>query len=95
LFSVIYIPNFDVGTLLSKYEINEYRIMEDFSKSIEDPRISEELSNAIKGRGAFRRFKDNIVRLGIADRWYNYKEEAFKRIAIEWCEDNNIDYINE
>lgn len=80
--------------LPSKYEINEYRIMEDFCNSIEDPRISEVLSDAIKGRGAFKRFKDSIVRLGIADRWYKYSEEAFRKIAIEWCEDNNIDYID-
>jgi len=81
--------------LPSKVEINEYRIMEDFCLSLEDQRISEKLSDAIKGRGAFGRFKDNIVRLGIEDRWYKYKDEALKKIAIEWCEDNHIDYIDE
>jgi hypothetical protein len=81
--------------LPSKEEINEYRIMEDFCRSVEDRGISEKLSDAIKGRGAFRRFKDNIVRLGIEDGWYKYKKEAFKKIAIEWCEDNDIDYIDE
>jgi len=81
--------------LPSKEEINEYRIMEDFCRSVEDRGISEKLSDAIKGRGAFRRFKDNIVRLGIEDRWYKYKNEALKRMAIEWCEENNIDYVDE
>jgi hypothetical protein len=81
--------------LPSKVEINEYGIMEDFCRSFEDQRISEKLSGAIKGRGAFGRFKDNIVRLGIEDRWYKYKDEALKRIAIKWCEENNIDYIDE
>ena len=81
--------------LPSKVEINEYRIMEDFCHSVEDRGISEKLSDAIKGRGAFRRFKDNIVRLGIEARWYKYKDEALKRMAIEWCKDNNIDYIDE
>jgi hypothetical protein len=81
--------------LPSKVEINEYRIMEDFCRSLEDQRIFEKLSGAIKGRGAFRRFKDNIIRLGIEDQWYKYKEEVLKRMAIEWCEENNIDYINE
>ena len=81
--------------LPSKLEINEYRIMEDFCRSVEDRRISEELSDGIRGRGAFRRFKDGIVRLGIEDRWYKFKNEALKKMAIEWCEDNNIDYIDE
>lgn len=81
--------------LPSKVEINEYRIMEDFCHSVEDRGISENLSDAIKGRGAFGRFKDNIVRLGIEARWYKYKDEALKRMAIEWCKGNNIDYIDE
>ena len=81
--------------LPSKEEINEYRIMEDFCHSVEDPGISEKLSAAIKGRGAFSSFKENIVRLGIETRWYKYREDVFKKIAIEWCEDNHIDYIDE
>ena len=81
--------------LPSKYEIHEYRIMENFCNSIEDRRISETLWDAIKGRGAFRRFKDSIIRLGVEDRWYKFKEETFKKIAMEWCEDNNIDYVDE
>ncbi len=81
--------------LPSKEEINEYRIMEDFCHSVEDRGVSEKLSAAIKGRGAFSRFKENIVRMGIEARWYKYKKEAFKKIAIEWCEDRNIDYLDE
>jgi len=81
--------------LPSKVEINEYRIMEDFCHSVEDRGISEKLSAAIKGRGTFSRFKENIVKLGIEARWYKYRKEAFKKIAIEWCEDRNIDYIDE
>ena len=81
--------------LPSKEEINEYRIMEDFCHSVEDGGVSEKLSAAIKGRGAFSRFKENIVKLGIEARWYKYRKEAFKKIAIEWCEDNHIDYIDE
>jgi hypothetical protein len=81
--------------LPSKVEINEYRIMEDFCHSVEDRGISEKLSDAIKGRGAFGRFKDNIVRMGIEDRWYKYKNETLKRMALEWCEENHIDYLDE
>jgi hypothetical protein len=81
--------------LPSKEEINEYRIMEDFCHSIEDRGVSEKLSAAIKGRGAFGRFKENIVRLGIEAKWFKYRKEAFRKIAIEWCEENQIDYIDE
>jgi hypothetical protein len=81
--------------LPSKEEINEYRIMEDFCHSVEDRGVSEKLSAAIKGRGAFGKFKENIVRLGIEARWFKYRKEAFKKIAIEWCKDNHIEYIDE
>ena len=81
--------------LPSKEEIDEYRIMEGFCRSVEDRGISEELSAAMKGRGAFGRFKENIVRLGVEGRWHKYRQEAFRRIAREWCEDNRIDYIDE
>ncbi|WP_425429451.1 hypothetical protein [Desulfoscipio geothermicus] len=48
--------------------------------------------SSIKGSGAFRRFKDNIHRYQIAKNWYKYRDEAIKRIAIEWCEGNGIRY---
>jgi len=81
--------------LPSKFDIHEYRIMERFCLSIEDERISESLYYAIKGKGAFRRFKDGIYRFGVAEDWYKYRERAFTRIAKEWCETNAIEYIDD
>ncbi|MHC4632348.1 MAG: UPF0158 family protein, partial [Planctomycetota bacterium] len=45
-----------------------------------------------KGRGAFRRFNDAIRDYGIADDWYKYRDDALKEIAIEWCEENGIEF---
>ena len=42
--------------LPSKFEIDEYGIMEDFCRSVADPEISERLLSSIRGRGAFGRF---------------------------------------
>ena len=50
----------DYIELPSQYDIHEYAIMERFCLSVEYERISEELLAAIRGRGAFRRFKDAI-----------------------------------
>lgn len=80
--------------LPDRFEINEYDIMEDFCNSISNDRISNALLNAIEGRGAFRRFKDAIIRYNIEVNWYKFKEEAFKQIAIRWCEDNGIHYVD-
>jgi hypothetical protein len=79
--------------LPDKYDINEYSIMEIFCFSLDNEKIMNELLYAIRGKGAFRRFKDKVQRLGIQPQWDKFREEAFKEIAIEWCEYNNIPYI--
>jgi hypothetical protein len=79
--------------ITSKYDINEYEIMQNFCLSISDQRISDELYYSIKGRGAFRRFKDLIKIFGIDNDWYQYREEAIKQIAVDWCNENGIVYV--
>jgi hypothetical protein len=81
--------------LPSKSDIHEYRIMEMFCLSVEDDRISKDLLEAIGGKGAFGRFKDRINVHGIAQRWYRFKEAALKEIAVEWCLDNAVDFIED
>lgn len=79
--------------LPTKDEINEYNIMEDFCLRISDQTKQDSLLRAIRGRGAFRRFKDRIIELGIENEWYAYRSEQLKQIAIEWCRENHINYI--
>ncbi|WP_227940360.1 UPF0158 family protein [Alkalihalobacillus deserti] len=79
--------------LPTKYEVNEYEIMDDFCLTVSDQRKQDSLLRAIRGKGAFRRFKDKIIDFEIEDQWYSYRDERFKQIAIEWCQDNNINYI--
>ena len=80
--------------LPSKFDVHEYNIMERFCLSIEDEEVSDSLYYAIKGSGAFRRFKDGIYRFDIADDWYRYRTEALREIAKKWCEDNEIEYVD-
>lgn len=82
----------DYIDLPSKFDIHEYRIMEDFCFSLADSELGEILLSLIKGRGAFGRFKDAIYRHGIQEQWYSYRENAFKEIAIDWCRDNGIEF---
>lgn len=81
--------------LPSQFDIHEYRIMEDFCYSVEDEAASDCLLYAIKGKGAFRRFKDTLHELGIAEQWYAYRDETLKEVAKEWCEAHGIPYIDE
>ncbi|MFC3882016.1 UPF0158 family protein [Bacillus songklensis] len=79
--------------LPTKYEVNEYEIMEDFCLTVRNPRKQNILLKSIKGKGAFRRFKDKIIDFEIEDQWYSFRDERFKKIAVEWCRDNNVNYI--
>ena len=81
--------------LPTEFERDDYRTMEEFCRSREDEKISNELSIAIRGRGAFRCFKDTIHRLDITKDWYAFRDAATKELAIEWCEENELPYTDE
>ncbi|SCY54500.1 UPF0158 family protein [Desulfoluna spongiiphila] len=78
--------------LPSKFEVHEYQIMERFCQTLSQENVREAMCNVLQGRGAFRRFRDNLRRYGIEEDWYRYLGEAHKEIARAWCEDNGITY---
>ena len=45
------------------------------------------------GRGAFRRFKDKLYDLNLEKQWYQYRDEAYEKIARQWCERHKIDIV--
>ena len=73
-----------------KFEFHEYRVMQEFIRSIDDNEAANQLWDAINGRGAFRYFKDTLHRLGIQQSWYDYLEEAQRKFVIEWAKENNV-----
>ena len=85
----------DYLPLPSKFDIHEYHIMEDFCCSVVDDEIREGLLDKIRGRGAFRRFKDAIPMNGIEDEWYLFRQKELEKIAIDWLEDNQISYTKD
>lgn len=83
----------DYLSLPDQFEIHEYEIMRAFINEKTSGNIRNQLANAIRGRGAFRRFKDKIYELGIEKDWYKYQEETYEKIAREWCERKNIEVV--
>ena len=78
--------------LPTRYDINEYEMMEDFAETIEDTRLQNQLYISLNGRGVFRRFKDTCINFDIIDDWYNYRDQKYKELAINWCKENNIKF---
>lgn len=81
------------ASLPNHLDINEYVMMEGFCHSLSDTKKQNILLNSIKGKGAFRRFKEAVYRLGVAEQWYNYRDNSYKKIAMEFCKSKNINYI--
>lgn len=77
--------------LPTKFDIDEYRIMKDFCCSLGETDIRDDLLSSITGCGAFSRFRDAIYRYDISDRWYEYRSNEFRRIAIDWCKEHGIE----
>lgn len=78
--------------LPSKFDIHEWEIMNEFAHNIEDEKISKEILDAIHGSGAFRMFRYVTNQYNLRERWFSYRGQVFRKIAIEWCEKNGIDY---
>ena len=82
----------DYIPLPDQYEIHEYSIMDDFCRAVQDKETRDALLSTIQGQGAFRRFKENIRQYDLEESWYQFRAEAFRGLAIEWCEANDIPY---
>ncbi len=78
--------------LPTRYDINEYEMMEDFAETINDTRLQNQLYISLNGSGAFRRFKDTCINFDIINDWYKFRDERYKEIAIDWCKENNIEF---
>lgn len=78
--------------LPAKFYIDEYGMMEDFTNQLPEGIIRNRLDAAIRERGAFRRFKDQLYRSGIEKQWYEFRVNAYKQLAMEWCEKHGIEY---
>lgn len=73
-----------------------YTDMRDFVATVADPHLEEQLGDALRGRGAFRRFKD--VLLGYPqerERWFVFKQRRQRERACAWLAEEGIAPIGE
>ena len=77
--------------LPTSFDIRDYDIMDAFVDTLSGTR-REKLLTAISGRGAFGNFKNQIRALGIQQQWYDFQAAVYKRKAIEWCEENELEW---
>ena len=51
----------------------------------------DEVRHIFSQRGAYRRYKDLLVRRGALERWYDFSNKAEEAVLREWCAVNGID----
>jgi hypothetical protein len=76
--------------LPTEFEINEWDIMRRFADSLNDAKQASLLSDAMRGGGAFGRFKNSVTRLGLEQLWETYRDNAVKEIMLDWCDEHGI-----
>ena len=81
--------------LPSHKQIDEYGTMRSFIEEKCDGEAAEWLQEAIRGAGAFRRFRNALDRFGLNEQWYAYRDEVHESLAIEWCEYYGIEYLEQ
>ena len=77
--------------LPSSFDIRDYDIMGDFVDTLSGSRRSR-LLTALSSRGAFRNFKNEVRALGLDQQWYDYQEKAYRKRAIAWCKEHDLEW---
>lgn len=69
-----------------------HRDMADFAERISDEQAGRRLQRAIQGRGAFRRFKDELQEEypHLLTAWHAFQHARATRRAIDWLLDNSL-----
>ena len=70
----------------------QYRIMERFIASVPVPALAARLSDAIVGKGAFRRFKDGIAQHpDERKRWFAFRDVLVHQFILDWCKASHLE----
>lgn len=73
-----------------------YRDMEAFILALDDEHLQELLETAIQGKGAFRRFKDVLLRYSDARQsWFQFSDERVLRRMVDWLASEGIEPVFE
>jgi hypothetical protein len=69
-----------------------YQDMADFAETITDERAGRRLARAIQGKGAFRRFKDELhdEHPDLLPAWYAFRDARATRRAVQWLADTSL-----
>lgn len=70
----------------------QYRWMERFIATVDEPEFRDKLVRAIDGKGAFRRFKDVLMSYPVdRERWFAFRSERLRACMDAWLTAHGIE----
>lgn len=51
----------------------------------------DEVAAIFSRKGAYRRFRDFLIRTGALDDWYAFRDEAQEKALREWCAEEGLE----
>jgi hypothetical protein len=71
-----------------------YNDMVAFIATVSNPRLQNRLERAIRGKGAFRHFKDVLLNYPQErERWFQFSNERMRQRVLDWLDEEGIEPI--
>ncbi len=69
-----------------------YQDMVDFADGLSDRAAGERLHRSLQGKGAFRRFKNELYQRNpdLISLWHTFRDARARRRAVEWLRDEDL-----
>jgi hypothetical protein len=72
----------------------QYRWMERYIATVEEPDLRQKLVSSIDGKGAFRRFKDVLMAYPVErERWFSFRSERLKAAMQSWLDAHTLESV--
>jgi hypothetical protein len=72
----------------------QYRWMERYIATVEEPELRQKLVGAIDGKGAFRRFKDVLMAYPVErERWFTFRSERLRSAMQTWLDAHSLESV--
>jgi len=69
-----------------------YEVMEDFAETVTNPHLRDLLAVALRGKGAFRRFKDVLLDYPKErERWFAFEGRRRREMIEEWAREEGVE----
>ena len=72
----------------------QYRWMERYIATVEEPELRQKLVSSIDGKGAFRRFKDVLMAYPVErERWFTFRSERLRSAMQTWLDAHGLEAV--